>query len=94
MELTRNIARLLQRVLPTVQILERHYFIDLESHQFRNTEDPQDTVAFPSDEGRRMCIQAGVLTCPRCGTSVIIALFHTDAPLHCISCGLRLGWLG
>ena len=87
MKPTINTMQLMPKVLPTVHILEHCYFVDLRLHQFRNVENPHDSIDFASSEGKRMCMQSGVITCPRCGTSTIVPTMLLHAPLHCVSCG-------
>ena len=57
----------LPRVLPVVRLAGTTYFVDLEQRQFRETLNPKCYVDIDSADGKRMCRQAGVGTCLKCG---------------------------
>ena len=54
-------------VLPVVRLEGTPYFIDLAQRHFRETMNPTNYVDFDSVKGARLCRQAGVVTCLRCG---------------------------
>jgi len=91
MKPTKESLGLMPEVLPYVQCGDHRYFVDLKLHQFRNTENPRESIDFDSDEGRRMCMWSGVITCPRCGISTIVLMILLLTPLHCVSCGASIG---
>ena len=76
------------QVLPTV-LGSRAYFIDLGLRLFRETMEPGKYVDFDSVKGQEMCREAGVFTCMRCGTSVIVGAESLDEELRCVRCGFR-----
>ena len=53
--------------LPVARLNGTAYFVDLRLRQFRETMNPGNYVDFDSVEGRKMCEQAGVVTCLGCG---------------------------
>ena len=74
-------------VLPVVRIEGTANFIDLTQRHFRETMNPRSHVDFDSVMGKRLCQQTGVVTCLRCGASVIVAAGLQEAPLRCVRCG-------
>ena len=66
--------------LPTMLLVGKGYFIDLEARLFRETMDPGRYVDFDSVKGKWSCQQAGVVTCLSCGASVIVSGFHGQDP--------------
>ena len=80
-----------RQALPVVQILGRSLFVDLDQCLFRDAFDPQRYVGFRSLEGQRLCVQAGIISCPGCGISVIVPVSRKEDRLHCMSCEGRVG---
>ena len=74
-------------VLPVVRLEGTAYFIDLSQRQFRETMNQGDYVDFDSVKGKRLCEEAGVVTCLRCGASVIVAASLLELQLRCVRCG-------
>ena len=77
--------------LPTVLLGGKGYFIDLEARLFRETVNPGRYVDFDSVKGKRLCQEAGVVTCLRCGASVIVAAAGRRQGLHCVRCKEAIG---
>jgi len=77
-------------ILPVIYYRMKRYFVDLKLRQFREIEDPQNWPDFDSEQGRRMCRQSGVITCPACGLSVIIPTARRDEDLRCMVCFSRI----
>ena len=75
--------------LPTILLGSKGYFIDLKARLFRETLDPGRYIDFDSVEGERLCRQAGVVTCLRCGASVIVSVSIWGEELRCVRCGPR-----
>ena len=73
--------------LPTVLLGGKGYFIDLEARLFRETMDPGRYVDFDSVKGKELREQAGVVTCLRCGTSVLVPASVKGNRLRCVRCG-------
>ena len=73
--------------LPTISLGRKGYFIDLQSRLFRETMDPGRYVDFDSVRGKELCEQAGVVTCLRCGASVIVSAALRAGRLWCVRCG-------
>ena len=73
--------------LPTIVLGGKGYFIDLEKRLFRETMDPGRYVDFDSVKGKWLCEQAGVVTCLRCGASVIVAATLRKEQPRCVRCG-------
>ncbi len=74
-------------VLPTVRLGGRAYIIDLRLRLFRETMEPGNYVDFDSVKGQEMVRDAGVVTCMRCGASVIVACEAMREELRCVGCG-------
>jgi len=74
-------------VLPVARIEGTAYLIDLESRFFREALYPGRYVDFDTVKGRTLCGLAGVITCLRCGTSVIMATSMKHVDLRCVCCG-------
>ena len=77
----------MKRALPTILLGGKGYFIDLESRLFRATMDSGRYVDFDSVKGKGLCGQVGVVTCLRCGASVIVAASLHEEQLRCVRCG-------
>jgi hypothetical protein len=75
------------RCLPVVMLDGTAWFVDLRLRQFRETTNPHNYVDFDTVKGQRFCQQAGVVTCLRCGTSVIVSGSVLDEDLRCVRCG-------
>jgi len=60
-------------VLPIVRVNGTGYYVDLEHRLFRDTMNPSRYIDFDSAAGRHLSRQAGVVTCLRCGASVIVS---------------------
>ena len=73
-------------VLPIARLVDSPYFIDLRLRQFRETMNPGSYVDFDSVEGRTKCRKAGVVTCLRCGFSVIMSPSAIEEGLRCWRC--------
>ena len=78
------------RALPTILLGGKGYFIDLEARLFRETMDPGRYVDFDSVKGSELREQAGIVTCLRCGASVIVSAALRGARLWCVRCGMDL----
>ena len=74
-------------VLPIARVNGTGYYVDLGHRLFRDTMNPLRYIDFDSAEGRQLCRQAGVVTCLRCGTSVIVSRLMTGNGLRCVRCG-------
>jgi hypothetical protein len=74
------------RILPTVQLPDGIYAIDLRLKEFRSADSPWRIIPFDSDVGRQWCDQANVLTCQSCGTRVIVSGVLRQEELWCCSC--------
>lgn len=74
------------RILPTVQLPDGIYFIDLRLKEFRSAESPWKVVSFDSNLGRQWCDQANVVTCHSCGIGVIVSGVLRQEELWCCSC--------
>ncbi len=77
--------------LPVVQIVGTSFFVDLEQRLFRDVFNPQHYVDFRSWEGQQLCEQAGIISCPVCGMSVIVPVSRSEDRLRCMSCEGSLG---
>ena len=75
------------RCLPVVRLDGTAWFIDLRLRQFRETMNPHNYVDFDTVKGRQLCRQAAVVTCLRCGMSVIVPGTIPDDGLRCARCG-------
>jgi hypothetical protein len=73
--------------MPTMLLAGKGYFIDLEARLFRETMAPGRYVDFDSAKGQELCEQAGIVTCLRCGASVVVSAALRGAPLRCVRCG-------
>ena len=76
------------QVLPVVSLGGTAYLVDLGQRQFRETMNPSSYVDFDTVKGEQLCRQAGVVTCLRCGMSVIAAPVEE---LRCMRCGGPVG---
>jgi len=74
------------RMLPILRLPEAGYFIDLQLGQFRDIEDPGNYIGFETEEGRRMCQQANVLSCSKCGAHIIVSSRLRTDWLNCVRC--------
>ena len=78
------------RVLPTIRLNGKAYFVDLALRQFRETMDPGKRIDFDAVKGVELCWQAGVVTCLGCGMSAIVASTNGET-LRCMRCGTIVG---
>jgi hypothetical protein len=78
------------KVLSLVRIGEQAFFVDLRLGQFRSAVGPLVFVAFDSEDGRRLCDLANVLSCPACGTHIIVTGALRAEGLRCVKCFSRL----
>ena len=62
------------------------YFIDLRLGQFRDIENPCNFYDFNSEDGRRRCQQANVITCKKCNTHMIVSVRMKTCGLNCVRC--------
>ena len=62
------------------------YFADLRLGEFRDIKNIDNIVRFNSSQGRQMCIQLGVVSCPSCRMSVILSKRFEDETLQCMRC--------
>ena len=76
--------------LPTIVLGSKGCFVDLQARLFRETMDPGRHIDFDSVKGTELCKLAGVVTCLRCGASVMAAGSLMDDKLRCVRCG---GWI-
>jgi len=74
------------KVLPVLWLGEKRYWIDLRLQEFRTVDPVLECIGFDSAEGRRLCRLANVVTCPRCGTSVIVSGWMAGKELRCVRC--------
>ena len=74
-------------VLPTILLGGKGYFVDLEARLFKETMNPCSYVDFDSVKGQELSQQAGVVTCLRCGASVIVSAALRVERLKCVRCG-------
>ena len=74
------------RQLAMLKLPEASYFIDLQLGQFRDVENPGNYIDFDSDEGRRLCQQANVISCRRCRARMIVSSRLLTDRLTCIRC--------
>ena len=77
-------------VLPVVCYRSKQYFVDLRLSQFREIEKPHNSFDFDGGQGRQMCRQGGVTTCPTCGMSAIISTTLKNEELRCMRCFARI----
>lgn len=77
-------------VLPIVVYERVQYFADLRLRQFRNINNPLDSIDFDTEQGRRMCRHNGVVHCRRCGTAFIIPRIVQDEHLLCVLCSASI----
>ena len=78
------------RALPVILYGGDPYFSDLRLAEFRAALGPLDPIAFGSEQGKKMCLQAGIITCKSCQMNVIISRVFVENPLHCMNCFQRL----
>ena len=83
-------AKKCSQVLPVVRLADTAYFVDLRLRQFRETMNPHNYVDFDSAKGKKMCREAGVITCLHCGASAIVSSDVREAMPRCVKCGLFL----
>ena len=74
------------KVLPVLWMGERRWWIDLRLGEFRTVEPVLECIGFDSAEGRRLCRLANVVSCPRCGTSMIVSGWLAERVLWCVRC--------
>ena len=77
-------------VPPTVRLNGIAYSVDLGQRLFKEAMNPSQYVDFDSAAGRRLCRQAGIVTCLACGASVMVSQTLDVYGLGCIRCGGRL----
>ncbi len=80
-----------RHALPVVQIVGPSFFVNLEQRLFRDVFNPQHYVDFRSADGQRLCKQAGIISCPVCGMSVIVPVSRSEDRLRCMSCEGSVG---
>ena len=86
-----NVRSIQERpALPTILLGGKGYVIDLEARLFRETMDPGRYVDFDSVKGSELRERAGIVTCLRCGASVMVSAALRGAQLRCVRCGLTL----
>jgi len=73
-------------VLAQVQYGPTRYWADLRLRQFRDVDNPHDAIDFASEQGQRMCRQAGITVCPGCGMAAIVSPSLFEAELWCMRC--------
>jgi hypothetical protein len=73
-------------VLPVIQIGPRQYAADLRLRQFRNVKNPGEFVDFDSEQGRKMCEQAGIVVCRECQMAALIWPAAGRKELRCMNC--------
>ena len=62
------------------------YFIDLQLGQLRDVENPCNYIDFDSEDGRRLCQQANVISCRRCRAHMIVSSRLRTDELSCMRC--------
>ena len=62
------------------------YFIDLQLGQFRDVDNPGNYIDFDSDDGRRLCQQANVISCRKCRAHMIVSRRLFANELTCVRC--------
>ena len=72
--------------LPLFVMDGKQYFADLRLREFRTIDGPLKSIGFDSDQGRQLCLLTGIVTCGRCGMSVMISGFYRDRELCCMNC--------
>ena len=77
-------------VLPIVCYGAVQYFADLRLRQFRNINDPFESVDFDSEQGRQICLHNGIVYCERCQTAFIIPRIVQDKYLFCVLCAVPI----
>ena len=77
--------------LPAVRVDGTAYVVDLGRRQFRDTFNVNGRIDFDSVEGQRLCAATGVVTCLRCGMSVIVPMSDEDDEWRCMRCGRTVG---
>ena len=78
---------------PIIQMEGHTYFVDLRNKVFGNPWKPLDTsemVHFSSAEGQRLCRLVHVVTCRKCGNSVIVRTDVSKSRLRCMRCFSRM----
>jgi hypothetical protein len=86
----RNIQEAWPKVLPFVRMGEQTFFVDLRLRQFRTVGPPLTCIDFSSEEGKRMCKTANIVSCPTCETHIIIPGALRTEHLHCVNCSSSL----
>ena len=74
------------QMLPLFLMDGKRYFADLRMREFRIIGGSLQSIGFDSDKGRRMCLQTGIVTCGKCGMSVMLSSFYHDRELCCMNC--------
>ena len=77
-------------VLPIVVYGGVQYFADLRLRQFRNINNPFDSVDFDTEQGQLMCQHNGVVHCQRCRTAFIIPRIVQDKHIFCVLCSASI----
>jgi hypothetical protein len=78
------------RCLPIAVLPTGRHFIDLRLGEFRPVENPFAVVKFDSEEGRRMCLLANVVSCQLCGTHMIVPGTIAAGESYCVCCLHRI----
>jgi len=78
------------KVLPLVQIGGHALFVDLRLGQFRTARPPLVFIEFASEDGKRLCDVANVVSCPMCKTHIIVPGGSRTERLRCVNCFSRL----
>ena len=78
------------QALPVVSADATSYLVDLAGRILRPAFTPAKRIDFDSVKGNQICARAGVLTCLRCGMSVIVAGTATTQVLQRMRCGRAL----
>ncbi len=74
------------QMLPMVQHGPTQYFTDLRLRQFRDTRNPHNHMDFESEQGKRICEQAGIVVCRECKMAAIISPALDKKELRCMNC--------
>ena len=74
------------KVLATVHVRDKEYFVDLRLGQFREVQNPHEYIDFDTPEGEGLLKYVPLAECQHCGFRAIISSAHTDDELHCMKC--------
>lgn len=78
------------RRLPVLALPKHSYYIDLVLGQFRDVENAYIFIDFDSEEGGLMCDTGNIVTCPACGTHMIVTSRIRATGFHCVQCLRRI----